>query len=128
MALMRRGAVTTGVAPPADTGPPLTMECPLPCAVLACTKARDGARAGRDTHQATYDAYYLPHRSPGRPANDEFNPPEALGSRGAPISAGALNHIWRPHAQIGPYFDPEPLHLGAFLHSDPKHRLTQLNI
>ena len=28
MALMRRGAVTTGAAPPADTGPPLTTECP----------------------------------------------------------------------------------------------------
>ena len=106
----------------------LPMECPLPCAVLACTKARDGAGAGRDTHQATYDAYYLPHRSPGRPTNDEFSPSEALGCRRAPVSVGALNHIWHLHVQIGPYFDSESLHLDAFWHSDPKHRLTQLNI
>ena len=125
---MRRGAMTIGVAPPADTGAPLPMECPLPCAVLACTKARDGAGAGRDTHQATYDAYYLPHRSPGRPTNGEFNPPGALGCHGAPVPAGALNHIWHPHVQIGPYFDPESLHLGVPWHSDPKHRPTQLNI
>ena len=120
--------MTTGVALPADTGPLLTMEYPLPCVVLACSKARDGIGAGRDTHPATYDVYYHPHRSPGRPTNDEFNPSEALGGRGAPVSAGALNHIWHPHAQIGPYFDSESLHLGVFSHSDSKHRLTQLNV
>ena len=55
---MRRGTVTTGAAPPADTGPPLTMECPLPCAVLACSKAGDGTGAGRNTHPATYDVKF----------------------------------------------------------------------
>ena len=106
--MMRRGAVTTGAAPPADTGPPLTIECPPPCAMLACSKARGGIGAGRDAHQATYDVYHYPHRSPRRPANGEFSPPEALGCRRAPVSAGALNHICTPMPKMGPILTPDP--------------------
>ena len=82
--------MTTGAASHADTGAPLTMECPLPCAVLACSKARGGTGAGRDTHQATYDVYYHSHRSPGRPTNDESNHPEALGGAVEPRYPPAL--------------------------------------
>ena len=85
-------------------------------------------RGGPSGHGTLSHQCHCPHRSPGRPTNGEFNPPGALGCRGAPASAGALNHVWHPHAQNGPYFDSGSLHLDAFWHSDPKHRLTQLNI
>jgi len=85
-------------------------------------------RGGPGGHGTTPHQCHCPHRSPGRPTNGESNPPEALGCRGAPIPAGALNHIWHQHAQIGPYFGSEPLHLGVFWGSNSKHRLTQLNI
>ena len=105
---MRPGAVTTGVAPPADTGPPLSMECPLLSAVLARSNPRDRAGAGRDTHQVTYDVYYHPHRSPGRPANDEFNPSEPLECRRAPVSVGALATSGAPMFKLGPILTLNP--------------------
>ena len=33
-----------------------------------------------------------------------------------------------PMPKLGPILTPNPFHLDVFWHSDPKHRLTQLNI
>ena len=58
---------------------------------------------GTSSHQC-----HCPHRSPGRPTNDESSPSEALGCRRAPVSVGALNGIWHLHVQIGSYLTLNP--------------------